>query len=120
MDTSLVTNATNPMPPEAAEPAATTSVAVTSGLGERWEVVVYDHPMYDTNLVATALEKLLNCSHRQATEYSRQMRSAGRVRVWEGKWTKAEVLRQTLEAEAIISKVQVIEPDKSPTDVPRK
>jgi len=119
-ETSLVTNATNTISPEATEPAATTSVAVAKGLGERWEVVVYDHPMYDTNLVATALEKLLNCSHRQATEYSRQMRLAGHVRVWEGKWTKAEVLRQTLEAEAIISKVQLVEPDKSPTDAPRQ
>ena len=120
MDTSTVTGAANGAPPEETESTDTTSVVAAAGSWDRWEVVVYDHPMYDTNLVAAALKKHLNCSRKEAMEFSRQMRMAGQVRVWEGKWTKAEVLRQTLEAEDIVSRVQPIDPGNASVDAPRQ
>ena len=120
MDTSTVTKVADAVSPAATAATPTTSVAVITGSLVRWQVVVFDHPMYDTNLVATALKKLLNCSRSEAMEYSRQMRLVGQVRVWEGKWTKAEVLRQTLEAQDIDSKVQRVEPEKSAADAPRQ
>ena len=120
MDTSTVTKVADAVSPAATAATPTTSVAVIAGSLVRWQVVVFDHPMYDTNLVATALKKLLNCSRSEAMEYSRQMRLVGQVRVWEGKWTKAEVLRQTLEAQDIDSKVQRVEPENSAADAPRQ
>jgi ATP-dependent Clp protease adapter protein ClpS len=81
---------------------------------ERWEVVVYDHPTYDTNLVTASLQKLLDCPASEAQEYTRKVRAQGRAAVWAGRWTQAEVLRQTLEAEDIVAKVQLVAPTNAP------
>jgi hypothetical protein len=88
----------------------------TKGSQDRWEVVVYDHPTDDTNFVASALQKMLNCSAAEAGEYARQIRLRGHAAVWGGRWTQAEVLRQTLESEDIIAKVQLAAPTNSSPD----
>ena len=81
---------------------------------DRWELVVYDHATYDTNFVASTLQKILSCSPSEAEDYTRKLRAEGRAAVWGGKWTQAEVLRQTLEAEDIVAKVEVASSTNAP------
>ena len=87
---------------------------VSKAAQEQWALVVYDHPTYDTNFVITTLQRVLGSSPQEAAEFTRKIRAEGRASVWSGKWTQAEVLRQTLEAEDIVAKVETASTTNAP------
>lgn len=118
--TTANTTSTDVTLPDVSGPIATSAPPVIKASADQWGVVVYDQTTYDTNFVATALHRLVNCSPAEAEKYTRQIRTQGHAPVWFGRWTQAEVLRQTLEAEDIVAKVEVIEPPKSPDSAPPK
>jgi hypothetical protein len=114
------TVATQEAPAEAIEPPPAPKVVVGKRLQDQWELIVYDQAAYDTNFVAKILQRLLNTSQADAEVLVRQIRVHGQARVWEGRWTQAEILRQTFDAEGISARLQLIKAqDLSDTGLPR-
>jgi hypothetical protein len=118
--TSVVAQATGvvtqQIPAEVTEPPPAPAPKPPAGKGpqDRWELVVYDQAAYDTNFVARILGKLLSASPADSAELVRIIRTQGQARVWEGRWTQAEILRQTFDAEGISVRLQQVRSQPAP------
>jgi hypothetical protein len=106
--------ATQQVAVEVVRPSPPPKVATSLRSQDRWELVIYDQAAYDTNYVAKVLQRLLNSTPADSGELVRKIRAQGQARVWEGRWTQAEILRQTFDAEGISARLQPLQPQEPP------
>lgn len=81
----------------------------TESTAELWDIVVDDDAGYNTTAVAQILEAGLKCTPAEAQMYVRTIRSAGHAPVWRGEWAEVERIRQFLEGEDLVARLERVE-----------
>lgn len=111
-----------PAPIEASLAAATNStiapapvVIPTAKSGtataDLWQVVVDNDASYQSQAVSEIIQRTLRCTTHEADELFRKIRAVGHAAVWQGQWDRAERIRQSLEGEDLLARVE-----RAPTD----
>ncbi len=100
-------------PPSAESAAAPVPVPAT---GEVWAVIVVDSPDTPTNLLARILHAAVKCTDTEADALARQIRARGRAKVWEGRRADAELLREILESDDIVVRLEAADKNQPPAE----
>jgi hypothetical protein len=98
---------TQPPQPLAVEPATDATAAA-------WAVVVVDSPDTDTNLLSRILRAAVKCTDTEADTYARQIRERGQAKVWEGRRADAERIRELLESDDILVRLEAADSHAPP------
>jgi hypothetical protein len=102
--------------PDVSDVALSARSASTGASSNRWALIVVDSPDYETNLLPRVLCAVVKCTEAEADAYARQIRSRGRAQVWEGKWAEAELMRQILESDDIVVRLEVSDKNRPPAE----
>ncbi len=105
-----------PQPVSAGSATAPVPAPATGATGELWAVIVVDSPDTGTNLLSRILRAAVKCTDTEADALARQIRARGRAKVWEGRRADAELIREILESDDIIVRLEATDKNQPPAE----